>query len=531
MKTIADLLKNHVTLDVECIDRMYLNGYIAKLQTPQGLNYFLSNHRGNPVASPALLNRMTKDFVKGVEQFAQDNDIPIVQFEKRQRKDDVANNLRAERGVRDGVVFIGVAQEKAQAFKGRKIGPYDFDFSRQSVFIKHYYFYIDDADFGPGFIKICTYAPYPMRICLNGHEWVKRQLSQHGIHFQSLDNGFLSCDEPVALQAQCDQLAADHIEGFLQKWIRLLPFPLTELDRSAGYRHELSIWQLEVSKTQVFSQPLRGREFFENVIRENIDLGRPDRVQLLFDRKIRKTTPGRFATRVITSGVHPSIHIQYKHCHIKQYFKENRALRTETTIQNAADFGIGKRLVNLPYLQQLSTNINHRLLEVERASEDCMITGDSVERLTQVTETDSGQRSPALKLGDPRVMALYASLTLFLHSVDGFCNKQLRAHVADLLGVEEQQYTPRQMTYDLRRLRLKGIVYRRGGSTKYFLTTYGIKVAMYLTRLHAHILRPGLHVMDPKAEFSFPHRLAQAFNKVNLEVDKIFNREHLPGAA
>ena len=129
---------------------------------------------------------------------------------------------------------------------------------------------------------------------------------------------------------------------FFYKWVNLLPYPLTEEDLQAGYFHRPSVWQLEVSLTQVFDRPLRGRQFFEEVIRDNLDQGRPDRIQLLFERKVTKRTPGRFRTRVIQHGVHPSLHIHYKKSHVKQYFKENRALRTETTINDPKDFAYGR---------------------------------------------------------------------------------------------------------------------------------------------------------------------------------------------
>ena len=88
--------------------------------------------------------------------------------------------------------------------------------------------------------------------------------------------------------------------------------PHSAKDRQADYRHRLSVWQVEISRTQVFSDQWRGREFFENVIQENLDLGRPDRVQLVFDRRIIKPTPGVFRTLVIADGVNPSLYINYK---------------------------------------------------------------------------------------------------------------------------------------------------------------------------------------------------------------------------
>jgi hypothetical protein len=238
------------------------------------------------------------------------------------RKDDVAAEYRKRFTNSEGVVFIGVAQEKAQAFKAQKQKTksnfVSFEWSRQSVRVSHYYFYIKDAEWGPAFIKVCTYAPYPVKVCLNGHEWVKQQLRQKGIAFEPLDNGFLSCAQPQALQALCDELGDTQVQAFFDKWLAQLPWPLTREDRHAGYQHRLSNWQLEVSRTQVFQRPLRGCEFFEQVIRENLDLGRPDRVQLVFDRKIIKTTPGLFRTRVIQNGVQPSLYIEYKRSGVKQ---------------------------------------------------------------------------------------------------------------------------------------------------------------------------------------------------------------------
>jgi hypothetical protein len=127
------------------------------------------------------------------------------------------------------------------------------------------------------------------------------------------------------------------------KWLARLPHPYTAADQAAGYAYDISILQAEFSLTQVFDRPASGRVFFEEVIRENLDLGRPDHVGLVFARRVTKRTPGRFRTRVLTADVTPSVHIDYKRTHLKQYYKLGRALRTETTINDSRDFGIGKR--------------------------------------------------------------------------------------------------------------------------------------------------------------------------------------------
>src|SRR5206468_1935867 len=235
--------------------------------------------------------------------------------------------------------------------------------------------------------------------CLNGHEYVKRQLAKEGIAFEPLDNGILSCAQPQRLQELCAGLSAGKIDALLRKWLARLPHPFSAADRAAGYRYDVSTLQAEFARTQVLDRPLSGRVFFEEVIRENLDLGRPDRVQLIFGRRVTKRTPGRFRTRVITEGVTPSLHFDYKHTRIKQYHKEGRALRTETTLNDTRDFAIGKRLKNLPALRQVGFQANRRLLDVQTISQDCAIGEAGFREVARPIAVD-GQRASALPFGD-----------------------------------------------------------------------------------------------------------------------------------
>ena len=518
MATIPELLDGHVTLEVECLDRLYLNGYIGKLATGPGLVFFMREQLGKPIPSPVVLGQISEGFREAVKTLAEQEAIPVYQFRHKEKKDDLANEFRRQRPVRDAIVFIGVAQEKAQAFNGRKInGQFQFDRDK-TVYVNHYYFYIDDAEFGPLFVKVCSYAPWSIKLCLNGHEWAKRQLDKRGIRYEALDNGFLSCSQPNKLQEICDSLGPEDIDRVFRKWLRRIPLPLRPQDREAGYDWELSIWQMEVSLTQIFDRPLRGREFFEEIIRDNLDLGRPDRVQLIFDRVVTKKTPGQFRTRVIQDGVHPSLHISYKNFDLKQYFKEGRGCRTEGTFRNPNDFGINKGLANLPYLQKIGRQINRRLLEVERVSHNSGLSGDSIQRVVQPAVTADGKKVPGLKFGQPRVMALLLALTLFQHLIDGFRNHDLRKQVADLLGVTMSDYTPHQMTYDLRRLRLKGLIYRPPGTHRYFVTPYGWKVARLFSRLEARVFRPAM-AMFTSNDAVLPFPLRQALDRVDAQLD------------
>src|SRR5436853_3887510 len=520
MATIPELLDGHVTLEVECLDRLYLNGYIGKLATGGGLVAFLRGQLEKPVPSPVVLGQVSERFREAVKAQAEREHIPVYQFQHKERKDDIAHHFRRQRQVRDEIVFIGVAQEKAQAFNGKKVNG-QFEFNRdKTVYVNHYYFYIDDEDFGPLFLKVCSYAPWSTKLCLNGHEWAKRQREKRKIDYEALDNGFLSCAAPGQLQQICDSLTPQDIDRVFRKWLKRIPLPLRPQDREAGYDGDLSIWQREVSLTQIFDRPLRGREFFEEIIRDNLDLGRPDRVQLIFERAVTKKTPGQFRTRVIQDGVHPSLHIDYKNFDLKQYFKEGRGCRTEGTFRNPKDFGVNKGLSNLPYLQKIGREINRRLLEVERVSHNSGLSGDSIQRVVQPTVTDDGEKLPALKFGQPRVMALFLALTLFHHLIDGFHNRNLRALVVELLGVTDEQYTTSQMTYDLRRLRLKGLIFRPPKTHRYFLTPYGWKTARLFTRLEARVFRPAI-AMFTGNDAVLPFPLRHSLNRVDTQLDEL----------
>jgi hypothetical protein len=527
-RSVSEILQEHVTLEVECIDRMYLNLYVPILQRPEGAAHFWIRHRGNRFASSALMAPMSSSFVSSIEEFARAECVELVTFSKGQRKDDVAKEHLAKFVGEEGVVFIGKAQEKTPVVRTQKRrnprtgGTYPW-LVRSTAMVNHYYFYCVDRDFGPFFLKLGSYFPYNGKVCLNGHEYVKRQLSRAGIAFEALDNGVLSCGEPDRLQEICDGLNAEKIDAMVRKWLQRLPHPFSAEDRVANYVYDVSILQAEFSLTQVLDRPVTGRIFFEQVIRDNLDLGRPDRVQLVFRRRVTRKTPGRFRTRVITDGVIPTLHIDYKHTRIKQYHKEGQALRTETTINNTRDFAIGKRLQNLPALREVGFNANRRLLDVQRISHDCYI-GEDVFQDIHRPVVAGRQRAPALRFGDSRVLALLSALVLFRLLPRGFTNRDLRQHVAELLGTT---LTPSQMSYDLRRLRLHGFIQRIECTRRYQVTSDGFRAALFLNRCYNRLLRPGLSGLVPQHVTSINSPLKTAFERVDTAIDQSWQAQQI----
>jgi hypothetical protein len=533
-RTVADVLSDHVRFEVECIDRMYLNVWQPRLAYGGGVAGFFTGHRGYAYASTALMDPMSKAFVADIHHFIAARGVDLVHFAKGQRKDEVTQRLLAGFTGTEGVLYVGRAQEKSNVWGTQR--RYHADgrsyawLVRSTAFINFFYFYCVDADFGPFFIKFSTYFPFTAKLCINGNEWAKRQAAKAGIGFEPLDNGFAAVDDVAALQAICDSLGAAHIEALLRKWLRILPSPFTAGDQDAGYRYELSVLQAEFSLTQMLDRPVAGRIFFEQVLRDNLDIGRPDQIGLVFARRVvtrgRHPTPGKFRTRVITDGVTPSLHVDYKNSKIKQYHKLGKAIRTETTINETRDFGLSKRLTNLPALRQIGFTANRRLLGVQTISHDPVRGAHAFTDLTAPIVMPGGTRIPGLRFGDPRVHALLQALLIHRLLPRGFTNRELRTLIAPLLGKTPEDITAGKMTYDLRRLREHGLIARIPHTRRYQVTDTGLHDALLFTHTHDHLLRPGLaQLTDPSPPA--PSRLRAAARAYQAAYDDLARQAHL----
>ena len=520
---VNDVLDGHVALEVECVDRLLLRAYVPNLQVGGQVSRFITRHLGKPIASAAVLGAIGNRFRRDVKRFADGQQIPILKLKgpDRSRWDDrKLDHVRpyldaAERERRFGVVAIVAGQEFASVFsarthrRGRALW---FEFFREQRRVGVYYFYICDPDFGPAFIKICTYFPYPARLWVNGHEWAKRQADHAGLDYTALSNGFASSPEPERLQAICNSLAPGHVQAFFERWMACIPTPLGAADRAAGYWWQLSVRQAEISRTLVFDDPRRARSFFEALVADNIAIGRPEQVSIVFARQLRTTSKGPFATRVFTTGTDVRIDFRYRHCRIKQYLKDGRALRVETVINNPSELGVARRLEHLTELVDKARQVNQRLLIIERAGQSCAIGSALFERLHLPYDRE-GQRTGALRFGDTRAMALAGALCHQLHAVAGFTNKTLRTLVAAHLG--HDNYSAGRMSYDLRRLRLHGLIERLPHSNTYVLTPDGIRVAVFYSKLQNRLLRPLLEADKPPAPINVRRALATLEHAIN----------------
>jgi hypothetical protein len=535
--TAAEMVAGHVRLDISCLDRLYLNGYVNKLQTPGGVVYFFHDHRGKPIVSPALFEPIGEKFRRDIRSWAQASGIPVITFKAGDRKADVmAPYLQAAAAAGcSQVVALGCAQEFQLVWTARKRATDpgacpQFSFTKEQRRVSVFYIYIFDEQMGPGFIKICTYFPYPVKVWLNGHEWAKRQAAAAGIGFAALSNGFASADDPDALQQICDRFGPGTVQVWFERWMARIPLPLTGADRDAGYWWELSMRQVEISRTLVFDDDCHARAFFEALLCENMDLGRPENVELLFRRGERRGQPalpppgGGFRTTIDRYCHMVTINVFYKNSRVKQYLKDGIALRIETVVNSPDDLGCNRMLHNLPQLQARAHAINDRLLHTETAGQDTALVSPVIERITRPTLTQDGRKAPALRFGDLRVQALAGATAAMLFTVTGITNKTLRGLMTGLL---HRPYSMNQASYDLSRLARNGLVKRVPGSNRYTLTRDGLLFAHIYTKVYDHILRPLMAPDRPNA----PPQLTAALDTLDQLTASHIAKARVPIAA
>ena len=410
--------------------------------------------------------------------------MPVVKFGKRDRKQEVMRALhrRGRPGPgRSGVAAIGVAQEYQNvfaAYRREDTAPAWFSFYKADRRVTCFYFYLWDEDFGPAFIKVCAYFPYPVKVWLNGHEWAKRQATHAGIGFTELSNGFATCEDPAALQAICDRLGPGTIEVFFERWMsRAAAAAEPTQTGQGGYWWELSMRQIEISRTIVFDAPRHARGFFEALVVDNLDIGRPDTVELIFAGHPRrwgrppKVEP-TYKTRIVTRDtVGVTVNADYKHSRIKQYLKDGRALRIETVINYPDD------LLLQPPPGAPRRAAGQRLVPSTPACSILNVSGRVVSLRAQPLSGSRSPPSPRMAGGRPHygseILGSWPCSAPCVSALNalGFTNRSLRAQVSQLLGV--RRYTVNQMSYDLARLRLKGLIARRPKTNTYDLTADG----------------------------------------------------------
>ena len=536
MRSVKQLQENHVEFELECHDRLYLNLFVQMLSSLGGIVTIIRYMLDYDVPFTHAFKEVRDLFVDAVIQFAEQEGLEIHKFSKKEQncKEAIIKQHLEDYPWKEGVFFIGKAQEKVKVPQGSWV-PRKNDPDRKwyklrwgYVLANQYYFYFRDKDWGMGFIKFSSYAPFCGRFYINGHEYVKCQLEERDIQFEVLDNGIGKCENPKVAQRIANGITAKKLAKLIRKWIRIVPNPLDFMPKRRGnisLKYDISMLQTEIACTQLWKRAADGLQFFEQVIKENIDLGRPEKVGVIFRKQIRKATRknNRFMSRVFTYGAIPVFHVYYKSNKLKQYYKEAKALRNEMTINNPRDFGVGKMLTqeNFQGIKEVGLDTIKRLLRIETLAHDPSVSLEKLDSIEEAAEV-AGRRVSPLPRSKKRTRALLNALIACHLITGGFRNRDLKSRVAHLLGKTPDEITTNQMTYDLRRLRGHDIIEKVEGTHRYELTEEGLHLALFISRVERRVYREGMAEIFDDEHFDSATR--QALERFDRKVEKLMER-------
>ncbi len=500
MSAFAAHHRDQIRFSYSCFDRILLNAVIQVLQYPASVVGFLRHRRQVRDITPGYFRSVSTDYHEFVQRLAVERRVDIVEPAKGVRRDEWVEPYFRRLGGRDGLAVILKSRENARVA---------VSFPRQGNhvelcqrFVWQYYFYLHDAQFGRMFVRVCPYFPFNARVCLNGHEWLACQMRRQGVRFDQRGNAFRNCADPDRLQELANRFAATDVQACAHRWLaQLVPF-FTDAERHRhGFGYRLFVSQVEYCTNLVFHRRAALTKLHDRLLDLNRDIGHPDKVAVLFGRRVTRRTDAGLKTQILDHGLgQPVIRSEYKSSSIKQYVRDELILRTETTSYHLPDLGVKKSVEHLEALRAKMAAGNDRYLDVQQDVLETYIDRGQMAHLRQATVTASGRRTPGLKLDDPRLMAVLQALTHFayLAGAGRFRTKDLHPDVAAALGRTTETYTLAQLRYDLGKLRGKGLVCRRPGSQDYELSPDGYRLAVLYLKLHHRIYAPlTAGILDP----------------------------------
>src|SRR5512143_319121 len=507
-----------IRFDYSCFDRILLNGVIQVLQNPAAVAGFLKEKRQAPQLTPAYFRTISTDYHHFVEGLAARRQVEIVSPPKDVRREAWVEPFYQNLQGQNGIAVILKSRENARVA---------VSFPRQgnhielcNRFVWQYYFYLQDQDFGRMFLRICLY----------GHEWLACRLREQGIAFQQCGNAFRSCADPARLQELADQFAPTDIEACAHRWLaQLVPFFSDRERRHQGFGYRLFVSQVEYCTNLVFERRAALDRLHERLLDLNRTIGHPDKIALIFGRRITQCTDAGLKTQILDHDLGQAvIRSDYKSSSIKQYVRDHLILRTETTSYHTPDLGVNKSVEHLPELRQTMATANDRYLEVQQDVLETFVDRGQLNELRQPTVSLSGRRTPGLKLDDPRLLAVLQALVCFalLAGRGRFRTTDLHRSAAEALGKTPETYTLGRLRYDLAKLRGKGLVERIAGTQAYRLPSEGYRIAVLYLKLFHRIYAPlTAGIIEPVPwDDRLPQQRRALLDRLYAAVDRDLNR-------
>src|SRR5436309_4216616 len=498
MNAFVEHHKNSIQFGYRCFDRLLLNGLIQPFQQPERVLGFFNTYREGKRVTRRTLTDIADQFQCWLKNRSEKWGAPILEppegdgAESRRDKfvEPYFQNAKPNQ-----VVAILKAREPARILvaigdKGNDSPHLEY----KQRWVNQFNFYVNDPHWGRMFVRMCPYLPFSARVCLNQHHWLAIRMREEGIDFQQCTNAFLKCAHPARLQELADSLTTRDVLNCGQKWLAAFTPFFTEKERKqAGCQHRLFFAQTELCDNLIFRRRAALDQMGERLLDANRTIGQPNKITVIFGRKITKQYRGKLQTEIEDMHLpNPVIRSHYRNGFIKQYVRDHLILRTEAATNNVTDYGVNKAVEHLPALRDKLSAIDDSYLDIQQDILETFIDRGHLQRLARPTVTPSGKRIPGLKLENPRQLALMHALVRFaqIPAANTFSTGEIHPYVVAALGDSGEQYTLAALRYDLSKLRAKGLVETMPRSRRYRLPAQGYSVCLIFLKLFDRVYAP-----------------------------------------
>lgn len=484
--------QSSIKFGYRCFDRLLLNGLIQPFQQPERVIGFFNAYREGERVTRNKLAEIADQFAKWVKNRSEKWNAPILEAPDG-RRDDFLDPYFKKATKPDQVVAILRAREPARILTAiGKQENWHLQFAQR--WIIQYNFYIHDAHWGRMFVRVCPYLPFSARVCLNQHHWLAHKLAEEKIDFQQCTNAFLKCGDPAKLQQLADSLTAKDLLTCGHKWLACLtPFFKDSERKQAGCQHRLFFSQVEYCDNLIFHRRTALDEMGERLLDANRTIGQPNKLTVIFGRKITKHYKGKLQTEIEDMHLpNPVIRSHYGHGFVKQYVRDHVCLRTEAAGNDVTDYGVKKAVENLPQLKEKMAAVCDRYQDVQQDVLETFVDRGQLSKLTEPTVLANGKRVPGLKLDQPRLLAVMHAVVRFAHIAAGdtFRTLDLYPHVLATLELDPKKYSLASLRYDLSKLRAKNLISKVPKSRRYRLLPPGYSICLVFLKLFERIYAP-----------------------------------------
>jgi hypothetical protein len=485
--------EHSIRASYRCFDRILLNGLIQPFQQPERVVGFFSFYRDQFPVSRKVLTDIADQFSNWVKNRSQKWDAPILDAPAGRRDEFVEPYFKNAKP--DQVVAIVKGREPARimtAIGTSKENRWHLQMAQRWVI--QYNFYVNDSRWGRMFVRMCPYLPFSARVCLNQHHWLANRLREENVDFGKSSNAFLKCGNFERLQELADSLTARDLLTCGQKWLAAFtPFFKEQERKQAGCQHRLFFAQVEYCDNLIFHRRAALDALGERLLDANRTIGQPDKITVIFGRKITSRHRGKLQTEIEDMHLpNPVIRSHYGNGFIKQYVRDHLILRTETATNNVNDYGVNKAVENLPRLRDKLAAINDNYQNIQQDILETFVDRGQLRKLAEPTTLPNGKRIPGLKLDHPRQLALMHALVRFAHVAAGsiFTTGEVYPYVVEALGCSTSTYSLASLRYDLSKLRAKALIEKLPHSRRYRLPACGYSICLVFLKLFERIYAP-----------------------------------------